>query len=377
MKKSLLTFAALAAAGAASAQSSVTLYGAIDNAYTRLGGSIASAKGLSSGGGGVIGSKLGFKGEEDLGGGLKAGFHLEMGLETSSGANGVPGSNNNITLVNTGALRFDRRATVSLISGFGEIRLGRDLATSFVNDVIYDPFLTYGVGSSLNFPLGVVADAQSAASLFRVSNSISYFTPNTLGGFSAQVQFAPSEQASNTGVQDKDGRYVGLRVAYDKGPISVSASGGKATFTTAGGTSQDRSTGNFGGSYDFGVAKVMGEFARFKNENIAPGADLKTKIYTLGLVAPVGPGAVKVGLSRATLETTGVAGEPRATKLAVGYDYNLSKRTGLYATVARVTNKNGAAINVGAGGVAGLSSSAISGANSSSTGYDIGLRHAF
>jgi predicted porin len=377
MKKSLLTLAALAAAGSVSAQSSVTLYGAIDNAYTRIGGSIASVKGLSSGGGGVIGSKLGFKGEEDLGGGLKAGFNLEMGLETSSGANGVPGSNNNIALVNTGALRFDRRATISLTSSsFGELRLGRDLATSFINDVIYDPFLTYGVGSSLNFPLGVVADAQSAASLFRVSNAISYFTPNTLGGFSAQVQFAPSEQASNTGAQDKDGRYVGLRVAYDKGPISVSASGGKATFTTAGGVSQDRSTGNFGGSYDFGVAKVMAEFARFKNENIAPGADLKTKIYTLGVVAPVGPGAVKLGLSRGTLETTGVANEPRASKLAVGYDYNLSKRTGLYATVARVSNKNGAALTAGSGGVAGLGG-AIAGANSSSTGYDIGLRHAF
>lgn len=376
MKKSLLALAALAAAGSASAQSSVTLYGAIDNAYTRLGGSIASAKGLSSGGGGVIGSKLGFKGTEDLGGGLKAGFTLEMGLETSTGANGVPGSNNNIGLIGTGALRFDRQATVSLMGNFGEVRLGRDLATSFINDVIYEPFLTYGVGSSLNFPLGVVADATNAASLFRVSNAISYLTPGTLGGFSAQVQYALSEQASTTTPQDKDGRYVGARVAYDKGPVSVSASTGKATFTAPAGTSLDRSTGNVGGSYDFGVARLMAEYARFKAENVSPGADLKTTVYTLGLVAPAGPGAVKVGYSRGTLKTTGIANEPRASKIALGYDYSLSKRTGLYATVARVSNANGATVNVGSGGVAGLGG-AISGPNSKSTGYDIGVRHSF
>lgn len=376
MKKSLLPLAVLAAAGAASAQSSVTLYGVIDNAFTRLGGSVASAKGLSSGGGGSIGSKLGFTGTEDLGGGLKAGFKLEMGLETSTGANGVPGSNNNIALANTGALRFDRQATVSLMGNFGEVRLGRDLATSFINDVIYDPFLTYGVGSSLNFPLGVVADATNAASLFRVSNAVSYLTPGSLGGFSAQVQYALSEQPSSATPQQKDGRYVGARVAYDKGPISVSGSAGKSTFTSGAGVSLDRSTGNFGGAYDFGVAKVMAEYARFKAENVAPGADLKTTIYTLGVTAPVGPGTVKAGYSRGTLKTTGVANEPRASKVALGYDYGLSKRTALYATVARVSNANGAAINVGSGGVAGLGG-AVSGPNSKSTGYDIGLRHSF
>ena len=92
-----------------------------------------------------------------VGGGVKAGFKLEMGLLTDNGANGVPGSNNNVAIVPPGgALRFDRAAYVSLSSRLGEVRLGRDLVASFVNDVVYDPFLTYGVGSSLNFPLGVL-----------------------------------------------------------------------------------------------------------------------------------------------------------------------------------------------------------------------------
>lgn len=158
MKKSLIALAVLAATGTALAQSSVTIYGAIDTSFTHVnnqGG--ANGSGLSSGGGGSVGSKLGFKGQEDLGGGLKAGFKLEIGLETSSVGNGVPGSNDNSTIIPPGgALRFDRAAYVSLSSGYGEIRLGRDLTASFLNDVIYDPFLTYGVGSSLNFPLGVL-----------------------------------------------------------------------------------------------------------------------------------------------------------------------------------------------------------------------------
>lgn len=390
MKNSLITLAVVTAAGGALAQSSVTLYGAIDNSFTRVtnkGG--ASASGLSSGGGGSIGSKIGFKGDEDLGGGLKAGFKLEMGLETSSGASGVPSSANNINIVPPGgALRFDRAAYVSLAGGFGEVRLGRDLAASFINDVIYDPFLTYGVGSSLNFPLGVLGSlfappgvaastvGKDASSLFRMSNAISYLTPNTLGGFSGQFQLAPSEQASNTGVAKKDGRVMTARLAYDKGPLSASVSGGKAS-QSDGVLSQDVSTANAGGSFDFGVVKLMGELARFKTENATgvAGQDLTTKVITLGAVAPMGPGKVKLGLSQGKREIDGLAGEPKATKIALGYEYTLSKRTALFTTVSRVKNSGGSAVGAADGGVAGFGSSTL--ANSRSVGYDLGLMHSF
>ena len=377
MQKTLIALAALAVSGTALAQSSVTIYGAVDNSFTRVtnkGG--ASASGLSSGGGGSIGSKLGFKGDEDLGGGLKASFKLEMGLETSSGANGVPGSSNNFTIVAPGGgLRFDRAAYVALSGGFGEVRLGRDLVASFINDVIYDPFLTYGVGSSLNFPLGVVADAKSASSLFRVSNAVSYFTPN-FGGLSAQIQFAPSEQASNTGIAKRDGRVTTGRVAYDKGPLSASVSAGKAD-QSSGVIGQDITTANAGASFDFGVVKVMGEFARFKVDNVTgvSGVDLTTSIVTLGAIAPVGPGKIKLGVSRAERKTDGVTAKPETTKVAVGYDYSLSKRTSLFTTVAYVRNKDGSAVSASQGGVAGFGSNAV--ANQRSIGYDIGLLHSF
>ena len=378
MQKTLIALAALAVSGTALAQSSVTIYGAVDNSFTRVtnkGG--ASASGLSSGGGGSIGSKLGFKGDEDLGGGLKASFKLEMGLETSSGANGVPGSSNNFTIVAPGGgLRFDRAAYVALSGGFGEVRLGRDLVASFINDVIYDPFLTYGVGSSLNFPLGVVADAKSASSLFRVSNAVSYFTPN-FGGLTAQIQFAPSEQASNTGIAKRDGRVTTGRVAYDKGPLSASVSAGKAD-QSSGVIGQDITTANAGASFDFGVVKVMGEFARFKVDNFTgvSGVDLTTNIVTLGAIAPVGPGKIKLGVSRAERKTDGVTAKPETTKVAVGYDYSLSKRTSLFTTVAYVRNKDGSAVSASQGGVAGFGG-APAVANQRSIGYDIGLLHSF
>lgn len=378
MQKTLIALAALAVSGTALAQSSVTIYGAVDNSFTRVtnkGG--ASASGLSSGGGGSIGSKLGFKGDEDLGGGLKASFKLEMGLETSSGANGVPGSSNNFTIVAPGGgLRFDRAAYVALSGGFGEVRLGRDLVASFINDVIYDPFLTYGVGSSLNFPLGVVADAKSASSLFRVSNAVSYFTPN-FGGLTAQIQFAPSEQASNTGIAKRDGRVTTGRVAYDKGPLSASVSAGKAD-QSSGVIGQDITTANAGASFDFGVVKVMGEFARFKVDNFTgvSGVDLTTNIVTLGAIAPVGPGKIKLGVSRAERKTDGVTAKPETTKVAVGYDYSLSKRTSLFTTVAYVRNKDGSAVSASQGGVAGFGG-APAVANQRSIGYDVGLLHSF
>ena len=378
MKLSLPALAALAlvaASNPAVAQSNVTLYGSVDTAFTHLGGTV-SQNGVSSGGGGSVGSKFGFKGTEDLGSGMKASFVFESGLETSSGGFGVPRSNNNVSSDFSGL--FGRRATVSLESSLGEIRLGRDLAASFLNDVIYDPFLTYGVGSSVSFPMGIVRDGQSASSLFRVSNAISYFTPKGLGGFSGQLMFAPSE-TKTANPTTKNGSYAGGRVAFDQGPISVSSSYGysRQTFSTVPLVRSDKSTGNIGGSYDFGVVKAMAEYSRYKSlaEN-ATGANLKTTVYTLGLVAPMGASTFKLGYSHGKQRFDAPnASEPSASKLALGYIYSFSKRTSVYTTLARLKNRNGAAFNVGDGGVAGLGNS--SSPNSSSTGFDLGINHSF
>ena len=180
----------------------------------------------------------------------------------------------------------------------------------------------------------------------------------------------------NVGVAKHNGRVYSGRVAFDEGPLSVSVSGAKTDQSSAT-LSQDVSTYNAGGSFDFGVAKVMAEYNHFKTENATgvAGQDFTTKAVTLGLIAPVGPGKVKVGLSQARREIDSIANEPRATKIAIGYDYSLSKRTSLFATLASVKNSNGSAVSASDGGVAGFSSSAT--VNKRSTGYDIGILHSF
>jgi predicted porin len=135
MKKSLLALAALTAfAGAASAQSSVTLFGIVDAGVARLSAGGKTKTGMTNSG--YNSSRLGFRGVEDLGGGLQAGFWLE-GQLTNDDGNAA------------GKLNFQRRSTVSLMGGFGEIRLGRDYTPTFWNTTVYDPFGTNGVGQAL------------------------------------------------------------------------------------------------------------------------------------------------------------------------------------------------------------------------------------
>jgi len=110
MKKSLVALAVLAASGAAMAQSSVTLFGIVDAAYTSGSGSVSDKTQLTNSG--YNSSRLGFRGVEDLGGGMKASFHIEGALANDNG--------------NASGLTFQRRSTVSLQGGMGEIRLGRD-----------------------------------------------------------------------------------------------------------------------------------------------------------------------------------------------------------------------------------------------------------
>ena len=185
MKKSLLALAVLGTfAGVASAQSSVTLFGIVDVGLRNVkNGSnpdlwTQSTDGLNS-------SRLGFRGVEDLGGGLSAGFWLEAGLAADTGNMG--GGIGIAAPTNGSANIFNRRATVSLMGNWGEIRLGRDYTPGFWNTTIFDPFGTNGVGSFLNMttaaggPLGVpVAGANT--SYVRANNTFGYFLPSNLGG---------------------------------------------------------------------------------------------------------------------------------------------------------------------------------------------------
>jgi predicted porin len=350
MKKSLIALAVLAAAGAASAQSSVTLFGVVDATLAFGRGNVSDKTQLTNSG--YNSSRLGFRGTEDLGGGMSASFWLEAGINNDNGTGAATNANNQAAPAALGAgqqgLTFNRRSTVSLAGGWGELRLGRDYSPQFWNLTVFDPFGTNGVGTTQT--LNSIITGVTAV---RASNAIGYFLPGNLGGFYGQFQYYMGENNSGTVTED-DGNGMGLRVGFANGPFNVAL----ATSRTEYAAGDVRQT-NIGGQFDFGVAKLLGHISRDRN-----GA-VDGKGWLLGGLFPVGAGEIRASYSR---YETDVAGEPETKKLAIGYVHNLSKRTAVYTTYARVKNDGGAAQAL---------NGAVTGVNSSSSGLDIGIRHSF
>jgi predicted porin len=367
MKKSLVALAALAVVSAASAQSSVTLFGVVDATLAVGKGDLTDRTRLTNSG--YNSSRIGFRGTEDLGGGMSASFWLEAGVNNDDGTLANSSTNNQLSGIPTSAatggtggvvaagsqgLTFNRRSTVSLAGGFGELRLGRDYTPQFWNLTVFDPFGTNGVGTTqtLNSSLG-------GPTIVRASNSIGYFLPGNIGGIYGQVQYSLGEnpQATPAAATEKDGNGVGIRVGFANGPINVALATSKTKYAAPLG---DVKSTNIGASYNFGIATVMAHYAQDKNSLNADG-----KGYLLGAAFPIGAGEIKAAYS---VYKTDAPTTPKSKKLAIGYVHNLSKRTALYTTFARVSNSGGAA-------------SALNGAttavNGDSTGYDFGVRHSF
>jgi predicted porin len=357
MKKSLLALAVLGAyAGVASAQSSVTLYGTIDlnGRYVKNDG---SDRRYSMGRDGINSSQLGFRGIEDLGGGLKAGFLLLSSVGADSGDIGAGQS-----AAGSGKL-WTRRSTVSLFSNAGELRLGRDYTPTFWNDTIFDAFGTNGLGDSSHV-------LQLGTSTFvRADNAVQYFLPANIGGFYGQATAAAAEPGQ-AGQTSNNGRYVGGRVGFAAGPFDVAAAYGtqrNATFPTIGNT-QD--TFNIGGAYDFGFLKLMGYYDHDKRDNA------KEDRFSISGVVPLGQGEVHVGYDRSKLKSsvlpaasfTNTAWQAKAT-----YQYNLSKRTAMYATIAELNNGDRSALSI-AGGTNINAAPTLGG---KSKGFELGVRHFF
>src|SRR5258705_9638640 len=220
MKKTLLALAVAGAfAGVASAQSSVTMYGTVDLSAKYVKNDNASRR-YSLAQDSINSSQLGFRGIEDLGGGLKAGFVLMSGINPDTGtANGK---------------FWNRRATVSLMGNFGEVRLGRDYTPAYWNTTIFDAFGTIGLGDSSH--VGQLG-AGSGTSV-RADNTIGYFLPSGIGGAYGQFMAAAGEGGSgfagNSPTNQNPGRYVGGRVGFAAGPFDVAVAGAEQSVSTAG-----------------------------------------------------------------------------------------------------------------------------------------------
>ncbi|HSW16685.1 MAG TPA: porin [Ramlibacter sp.] len=348
-----LAFALMAATGAACAQSSLTIFGVMDASLTWGKGSGAgSADRLQVANGSYNSSRLGFRGTEDLGGGLSASFWLEAGVSNDDGRAGGSTSVGNQVSASSNGLNFSRRSTVSLAGPWGEVRVGRDYTPQFWNLTSFSPFGTNGVGTSQAY-LGTTA--LNGVTAVRASNAISYFLPAKLGGVYGQVQYFAGENAS-TDPNPRDGTGGGIRVGYAAGPLNVAVGTGY-TRNAAGGVHQS----NIAGHWDLGPAKLMATYER-DSRGTAQGRG-----WVFGGVAPVGAGEVRAAISRYTTDR-GAALDPRSTNVALGYVHNLSKRTALYTTLARVSNSGGATAALG---------DAVTAPNSASTGLDLGVRHTF
>lgn len=353
MKKSLIALAVLAASGAAMAQSSVTLFGVVDLGVGHVSGT-NSVTGVTQSGNSS--SRLGFRGVEDLGGGLKAGFWLEGAISPDTGT----GAGGSASGADANAFKFSRRSTLSLAGNFGEIRLGRELAVGYEKPTSYDPFGQVGFAALQNY------------TIVRVSNGLSYRTPNNLGGFFAAGHYGFGEVAGNNSA----GRYMALAGGYENGPLSVTLAadqlkaggivggyGGTVLINTL-------KTVSVAGSFDLGVVKPAFIYHSEKGGNA--GVNAKTDTYMLALTAPMGPGRL-IG-SYARYDVKGSSNDSNG--LGLGYVYDLSKRTAIYGTYAYMNNKGSAVKSVsGAGGSFTTSPSVAPGDNVN--GYQVGIRHAF
>ena len=344
----VLATALVGASGAAFAQSKVEIFGVIDMGVAHLSGSGSSKTGISSGGANI--SRLGFRGTEDLGGGLKAGFWLEAGLDPDTGTGKA-----------NGGLNFNRRSTVSLMGNWGEVRLGRDDSATFLNTLIFDPFLTNGVGGTMGFTmLGIPGIPSTGGAPIQISNALSYFLPQNLGGFYGQAQVAFGEQPSNA-ANKKEGDYYGLRLGYRQGAFNGALASGRL-YGNASAT--NLTANNVGLSYDFGVAKPMFLWATEKR-----GATKITAVQ-IGVTAPVGNGEFRASYGH--YNTSGNNAD--WDKLSVGYGYNFSKRTQVYGTYAYLKNKSGASRSISLQGLPSANDTPLGGR---STGLELGIRHFF
>jgi GBP family porin len=367
MKKSLIAIAVLAAtSSAAFAQSNVTIYGILDaGIVAERGGAAGSVSKVTSGA--ASASRIGFKGTEDLGGGLSAIFKLETGAKIDDGS---------LDAANT---IFNREAFVGLSSKTaGTLTLGRQYTPYYetLRDV-GDPFAMGYAGTAKNlFPV--------ASFMTRNSNAIVYKTPN-LEGFTGAVSYSLGEQNGDSSAS----RQVGGSLGYNNGPLNVAvAYNMKNNDTSATATTPAVNTGIghnalIAANYDFKVVKVFAAYSKDKGVGSAPinGAASATATtsafgYTfaqskdssdalIGLTAPVSDAGTLMA-SYIRKNDKEVANRD-ADQWAIGYNYALSKRTSTYVAYAKIKNKNGASYTVGNNSEAGTGDKA----------FNLGLKHSF
>lgn len=390
MQKKLI---ALAVAGLAStaafAQTNVTIYGVMDAGYVYGTGDRAGALNKSMNFSGVQsgllgGSRLGFRGEEGLGNGLKAVFTAEYALDIDTN-NGIGTAG-----LDTGTNTLRARQTWVGLSHakLGTLTLGRQYAPSFAASFRNDAFASStGIGSLARLTL-TGNNTISGTNGGRIDNSIAYRSP-TWAGFtvSAITGFGETAQQTTTngdGNSRGANQLYGVGANYANGPLNVDfvyhtrrdvtalqANGGSTFSTLAGpawvGTRDSINEWYLGGSYDFKVVKLMGSYQEQNDDNGTSATEASNKLWQVSAVMPVfGNGKVHAGYSRQSWENTG-GGDTSAWNLM--YSHALSKRTTLYTGFTRFDNDNNTR--------AAASNSSVGAIGEKNTTYAAGINHVF
>ena len=319
MKKSLIALAVLAASGAAMAQSSVQLYGIVDAFVGTTQDTIKTPGSKSQTvveSGGLKSSRWGMKGSEDLGGGLKAGFKLEQRFKSDTGA--LDGVN------------FKGESSINLSGNFGTVALGR-MGTP------YDDLRgkTNAIADTNLSPVGDTIKNAKADYTDKTDNTVAYVSP-TFNGFSAAVAVSFNEDKTNT--LDATS-HTSLKLQYANGPLLVGYGYQKEEAKDKGGA-DDKTYNLLAGSYDFGVAKLVGGFqtAEYTVANAQAGDQ---DSYYFGVQAPVASNInVYFGYVNSTYDAVAANGDVKATGYTLAANYVLSKRTDAYVGYKNIKKEN-------------------------------------
>lgn len=331
MKKHVIALAVLSGiASVASAQTTnVTIYGLVDaGIVNERGGPGGNVTKLTSGV--QNGSRLGFKGAEDLGGGLSAKFLLESGFNADNGTS------------SQGGLLFGRQAYVGLGgTSWGNILLGRQYSPHYLAVVDADPFGAGLAGTATNLMSTTV----------RMNNTIKYTSPDW-SGLSGEVAYGfgevPGDRSGN--------QQVGAAIGYVKGPLTIRL----AHHHFSPQTSDDSVKNTFlMGKWNFGMAALSLGFNRNKGIDLVDNNDILA-----GVSIPFGVGTILASYIRKNDKSPANAD---AHQWAIGYTHAMSKRTNLYTSFAHMSNKNGSAFTVGNASDPGTGDKA----------FNIGVRHLF
>lgn len=338
-----LTVSALVACSLAQAQSSVTIYGIVDAAVESVSSGGVRATRVESGG--AYQSRLGYRGSEDLGGGLKAIFNLESRFTIDDGAS-------------FGGLAFGGRAIVGLQGPWGTVVAGREYIPLYQVKVTSNPFGYNGYGP---------AQIMMVGGPIRSNNAVRYDSPN-FGGFSMSAMYGlGAEDPANA----QAGRQQGVASQYSFGRTWVGAGWNRTAVRSAAVRSTDEYV--IGVRHNFGAASLYGNYWGFKTDNNVV-QDKEVRQAMIGVSAPLyAGGTLLASYSQRWAVRPASADGDDAAQIAIGLEHSLSKRTTAYAHFTKVRNKGASNVEV----------SDLANAGSAATGFSspkaiqVGLRHFF